>query len=73
MCACLTMIRILSDFSSGVKKHPSQWQMSLSVQVALGRAGDVLCAWLCYLAHGGGQKLWWYVVAWIYLEEMEPF
>lgn len=47
--------------------------MSLSVQVALGRAGDVLYAWLCYLAHGGEEKLWWYIVAWIYLGEMEPF
>lgn len=72
MCACSTVIRILPDFCFGVKKHLSWWQMSLSLEVAPGRA-DVLFVWLCYLAHGGREKLWWYIVAWIYLGEMEPF
>lgn len=70
LCACLTMMRILSDFSSGVRTHPSQCQMILCVQIALGRT-DVLCMCLCYLAHGGEEN--WYLVAWILLGEMEPF
>ena len=47
---------ILSGLSSGVKKHPFQWQMSLSVQVALGRARGMLCTWLCYLPWCGGRN-----------------